>query len=341
MAIVTAAALVLAACGPGGPLGGAAETAKPLGDSTMTLDFQFYGHHAPWAYAVKNGLYQKHGVTMKISPGRSSGATITAVQAGQVDFGYASPSVLASTIAQDPTTDVVVVATIMQHAPWIAAYIKDRGIKEAKDLAGKKWGVNPGAPMEAFYKAYMSVRKYELGQLAGVESQQLLFAGQLDVLPLPITIYPQLEANAEKAGLKSGYFALNEAKELDHANWSLIAKRSLTQQKPDLVRAVVAATLEGWMQAFKDPGSTVDAYVAEFEPLADKKIARALVDVSLPLAVSPAVCKNGLGYGDAELWDQSVKVFRDFLKITPAPDPKKMVTNDYLPKTPIIPPTCK
>jgi NitT/TauT family transport system substrate-binding protein len=347
-ATALAATLVLGACqsappASSSPTGGAAApsaTPKDLGSSTMALDFQFYGHHAPWALAVKNGLYKKRGVAMTVTPGRSSGATITAVQAGQIDFGYASPSVLASTLVQDPSTDVVVVATIMQHAPWVAAFIKGRNINEAKDLAGKKWGVNPGAPMDAFYRAYMASRKYELGVLAGVESQQLLFASQLDVLPIPITIYPQLEANAKTAGLTSGYFALNEAKELDHVNWSLITKRSFAQQKPELVKAVVAATLEGWLQTFKEPGAAIDAYVSEFEPLANKAIARALVDVSLPLAVSPAVCKNGLGYGDAATWDQTIAVFRDFLKITPAPDPKRMFTNEYLPTPGLIPPTC-
>jgi NitT/TauT family transport system substrate-binding protein len=306
------------------------------------MDFLFYGNHAPFALALDKGFYKDEGLNASIIPGQGSSSTIPAVASGQVDFGYASPLTLVQLKAKDPSLDVVVVAQIMQHAPWIAAYIKGRGITTPADLAGKKWGGTPGGPDAEFYKGYMRLKGYELGEFAAIdETYPALLAGQIDVAPAPVTSFGSLDLAARKAGKEAAYFSLTEdAPNLDHYNWALIASRKMITEKPDLVRKVVAATLRGWDEAIKNPTEAVSS-MKVLDPNSDPDSVTPQLDVSLKLAVSPDTCQHGLGYSNPSVWERTVQLAVTYLAIkeTP-PDSASLFTNDFLPEKPLVPATC-
>jgi NitT/TauT family transport system substrate-binding protein len=237
----------------------------------------------------------------------------------------------------------VVVAQIMQHAPWVAAYVEGRGISSPADLAGKTWGGTPGGPDAAFYEGYMKLNGYKLGKFVALDdTYPAVLAGKIDVAPAPITSYPALSIAADKDGKKAAYFSLTEGKgeSLDHYNWGLVASQKMLDENPDLVRAAVAASVRGWGESMKDPDAAVAA-MKTLNPQQDEESTKQQLDVSLDLAKSKDVCEHGIGHSDAQMWDQTVSLAMKYLSIKgQAPDPASLYTNDYLPDQAVTPPDC-
>ena len=333
--------LLVAACGDDDD--GDAASGSDLQSADMEMDFIFYGNHAPFALAEENGYYEDEGLDMSILPGEGSTTTIQQVRTGQVDVGYLSPLSLIQAKVEDPSLDIVVVAQIMQHAPWVAAYIEGRDISSPSDLAGKSWGGTPGGPDAAFYEGYMNANGYELGEFVAIDdTYPALLAGNIDVAPAPLTSYAALELAAEDAGETAAYFSLTEGEgeSLDHYNWGLAVARETLDEDPELVRAAVAASLRGWNEAINDPDAAVEA-METLSPEQDPEATLQQVEVSVEFAQSDDACMEGLGYSNPEMWEQTVNLAMEHLEIEgEAPDPTSLYTNDFLPEEPIIPSDC-
>src|SRR3954451_24133751 len=71
---------------------------RDLEPVTLTLNWYPYGEHAPFYYGVKQGIFKKHGIDLKIQAGQGSGKTVQAVGGGQTDFGWADTSALLAAV---------------------------------------------------------------------------------------------------------------------------------------------------------------------------------------------------------------------------------------------------
>src|SRR3954466_2691057 len=54
----------------------------------LMLNWYNYGEHAPFYLGLDKGFYRDEGIDLEIQEGRGSGATVQAVAAGSVQFGY-------------------------------------------------------------------------------------------------------------------------------------------------------------------------------------------------------------------------------------------------------------
>ncbi len=55
---------------------------------TLMLNWYVYGEHAPFYYGKAKGIYEAEGIDLDIQEGRGSAATVQAVAAKSVSFGY-------------------------------------------------------------------------------------------------------------------------------------------------------------------------------------------------------------------------------------------------------------
>src|SRR6185437_11023077 len=98
------AMLTLAACGGSTPENNsAAPDAEGSTPVTLMLNWYPYGEHAPLYYGVKEGIFAKHGINLKIVPGKGSGPVAQAIGQKQADFGWVdTPNVLSAANAGVP-----------------------------------------------------------------------------------------------------------------------------------------------------------------------------------------------------------------------------------------------
>lgn len=113
---------------------------------------------------------------------------------GETDFGTAFNGAIIKSYAKGVKIKSVVASYGSDENTFIGYYVlKDSGIKTAKDLIGKKIGVNTlGAHSEFAVKQYLrnngltedEINDVELVVVPGASAEQILRAGQIDVVAL-------------------------------------------------------------------------------------------------------------------------------------------------------------
>ncbi|MDO2934538.1 ABC transporter substrate-binding protein [Paeniglutamicibacter sulfureus] len=153
-ALALLAALSLAACGSGSPSSGPAEssTGAATGSGAATALEQIevgvipIVDVAPIYLGVKEGLFEKEGLDVKLTLAQGGAAIVPAITSKQMDFGFSN--VTSMIVARSKNLPLKMVApggssTGDTKADFAAVMTKpDSGIKDIKDLVGKKVAVN-------------------------------------------------------------------------------------------------------------------------------------------------------------------------------------------------------
>src|SRR5260370_30027865 len=108
----------------------------------FTLNWGAGGDHAPYFYAQKMGSYKQAGLDVDFETGRGSAASAQKVGAGQSQLGLSDMAGVL--LFRGKGLDAVGVMNVYANSPQGLYWLKTSGIREVKDLAGKKIG-NPAA----------------------------------------------------------------------------------------------------------------------------------------------------------------------------------------------------
>ncbi|WP_264796964.1 ABC transporter substrate-binding protein [Arthrobacter mangrovi] len=148
-ALAMTAALALTACGGGSPSGGEETAASPGASGNLTpvsVGVIPIVDVAPIYLGVQEGIFEKHGLDVELTPAQGGAAIVPAITSGQMDFGFSNVTSLI--IARSKGLPLQILAsgsssTGDQDADFAAVMVKpDSGIKEIADLAGKSIAVN-------------------------------------------------------------------------------------------------------------------------------------------------------------------------------------------------------
>ncbi|MGW8375771.1 ABC transporter substrate-binding protein [Streptomyces sp. ODS28] len=141
----TALALVLTltSCG-GGSTSATDSTGKKLEKPSLTVAGLPLTDGAPLHIAQERGLFKKEGLDVRIQPVQQSIQALPALAKGQVDVVSSANYVTILQAAEKHTLEPRILAdgaTVAPHMMDVLA-LPDSGIKDAKDLKGKKVSVN-------------------------------------------------------------------------------------------------------------------------------------------------------------------------------------------------------
>ncbi|WP_336713975.1 ABC transporter substrate-binding protein [Arthrobacter sp. USHLN218] len=148
-ALAMTAALALTACGGGSPSGGEETAASPGASGNLTavnVGVIPIVDVAPIYLGVQEGIFEKHGLDVELTPAQGGAAIVPAITSGQMDFGFSNVTSLI--IARSKGLPLQILAsgsssTGDQDADFAAVMVKpDSGIKKIADLAGKSIAVN-------------------------------------------------------------------------------------------------------------------------------------------------------------------------------------------------------
>lgn len=175
------APLALSACGN--------RTLTQSDGGTTTVRFMLnwypYGEHAPFYYGVEQGIFEEHGIDLRIEPGQGAAKTTQAVGAGEVNFGWADTPVVLGNI--DNGVDVRSIGVFLQTTPSAVQFFADSGIESADDLGGLTIATSAGDAPTTTFPLFLEAAGLAAGDVteqnidpAGKNSA--LITGQVDAL---------------------------------------------------------------------------------------------------------------------------------------------------------------
>jgi ABC-type nitrate/sulfonate/bicarbonate transport system substrate-binding protein len=252
----------------------------PGTEATVVLDFVPNAVHAGIYRALADGRYTGRGVDLRVVQPTSTADTLKLIDAGRADLGLADPIDVAGQVAGG--LPAVIVGGIVQRPLGGVIVLDESGIGRARQLEGHTVGLT-GVPSDA--AVLDTVVRADGGDPAKVKRVTIGFNG-----------VQQLEA--EKIGGFTGFWPA-DLPQVDHdgkpahafrvdaagLRWpGLVAftTRARLQEKPALIRALLAATIQGYRDTLASPDLSLDALLAANKAL-DRSLAQAQLDQYLPL----------------------------------------------------------
>lgn len=323
------AMLVVAACGGGG---GSAESGGEAKEVTLTLNWYPYGEHAPFYYGVKQGIYEKHGIKLKIQAGQGSGKTVQATGAGQTDFGWADTSALATAVEQG--VPVKSVGVFLQTTPASVQFFAEKNIKKPEDLKGKSVATTAGDALTKTFPAFLrqnGMRESDVSiqNIDPAGKMAAVISGRTDVLlGFASDQGPTIK---EKAGKDVGYLRFSEFG-LNYFSNGLLAGKSVLQKDPELVKKMVAATQEAWAAAERSPEAAAESMKGAAEQLPSPTVVLEQFRTTLTLLHTDATKGKQPGVNTVDDWKKTIDTFKQTGIIKEASEPSAYWEESVAPK---------
>ncbi len=228
-------------------------TASAMAQTKVTFgtDWLAEAEHGGFYQALATGLYKKHGLDVTIRMGGPQNNPPQQIAAGVVDFQMSSGSFAALSMAQQDIP-VVAVAAFFQKDPQVLISHPGAGNDTLAAMKGKPIMISTAARQQfwLFLKAKFGftdeqVRPYAFSLAPFLSDPKAIQQGFVSSEPYQI----------EKAtGTKPVVNLLADSGFANYSNLVLVQSK-LVRDKPDIVRAFVEASIEGWRDYMKDPAA--------------------------------------------------------------------------------------
>ncbi len=299
---------------------------------SFALNWIPYGLHLGVYAAAAEGFYKAKGIDIHISRGFGSGDTAKRIAAGAEDFGLAdADSVI---LARAKGLPLKMVAMILARSPDIVYYLKGKGIKTLKDLAGHSAGTSVGGAPLLLFPALAKAAGLDRARVRLVYMPPSAFAaslasGRVDALFTFATLEPSIMKAAREGGVKIGKFPYSDYG-IDPYSVGVVTNDATIKNHPRLVRRVVAATIEGYAWAVQNPAAAAALFVKRF-PSASAAVTEAQFAVVLRHMMTPLTQKEGLGSIDRKKMARTIALIDGYAHFQKKPTPKEVYTMKFLP----------
>lgn len=231
-------------------------------EATLRLDWVPGAHHIGPILAAQRGYYAAEGIDISVKPGRGSGSTVQIVASGADLFGFADAGTMALAVSKG--APVIMVANATPRGPT-GIITLGKKIGSPKELEGKTIGTVIGgadyvATIAVLNKFKIPESSYRMISVEAASKTAALLTRKVDAIP-GFSFGDYLRAYTQNNDVKIALYSDWGVNLL--GNGYLVATSTL-EQKPELVRGFVRATLRGWKDAVADHKAGIAALLTAY-----------------------------------------------------------------------------
>lgn len=286
------------------------EAPADLTDVSLRVDWFISGQQAPFFVARELGFYEAAGLNVDIIEGSGSSDGAKLAGTDEVDFAVIDASVLLTARAEG--IPIQSVAALYQRSPISVFWLEDNvDISSPADLEnGIRLGINErsahAVAVEALFIVDDTVSKENVDIVPVGFDVQPLLEGQIDAMGGFSNVEPPI---LEHEGENVGQLFMADYG-VDLYGLTIVTHDDRVANEPDLVKALVTATMQGWQASLDDPEGAIEILLAN-HPEGDEELDGAILDATLALAENQDTEEHGLGWQNPQIWEDSINIMSE------------------------------
>jgi NitT/TauT family transport system substrate-binding protein len=308
--------------------------AAPADSQTLTkvrirLDWKGGAQHAPFYLGKQRGYYKDDGLDLDVISGSGSSDTIKQVGSKAVEFGLVDALVLLQGAQQRVPAKSI--AAYYQRNPIVLISPQAKPVTNPRQLLdGVKLGSKKGSATFQGLVALLAANNMQIEQIRLVDigfGVQPLLVKQVDAI-MGFSMNEPVEA--ESGGMAVTLMPISDYG-VNTYGLTIVSNPDFMQQKPDVVKAFMKATVRSVAETVKDPASAVGAVAAAVAETDIKHEARVL-EFTIPYWQSKDTGSEGFGWQTEQRWRDTIDVARKLGLIESVLRPEDVFVNTYLSK---------
>jgi len=299
---------LLVACGGGSASSTASAKGGGFGSVSLQLSWiknnEFVGEYM----ATEKGYYRSAGFdAVDLLAGGTSTTAESLLIAGKATIGLSSPPITAAALVSSQAPLKIIGAQYQKNPFAIGSIANMTPIRTAKDLIGKKIGVQAGGN-QALFAGLLKANGIASSQVqvVGVEyDDSVLKSGKVDGFMTYVTDDLALKV----AGYDPVILAFADNGLPFVAETYTVLQSTIDQQR-DMLKAFLVAEIKGWTDAVKDPLASAKLAVDKYGKDQNLNLSQEYgdaVEIASRLIVSQDTNNNGLFTLTQELIDENIK----------------------------------
>jgi len=274
------------------------ETPKKL---TLMLDWFPNPDHAPLYVAIEKGFFREKGIDLEIQVPANPDDPLKLAAAQKVDLAISyTPQVI---IARSQDLPVTSVGILISHPLSAIMYLKESGIKSARDLKGKRIGYSISGFEEAIIHAVtnhagLSPNDYEKVNV-NFNIVPSLLSGKVDAVAGAYRNYEKIQMELE--GKEVGLILPEENGVPNYYELVIVTNPRNIKLKREVIRAFKDALLKGILYTVDHPQEALEIFFKS-NPDMNNELNRKALFATLPYFARSEI-------QDSSMWSN----FQDFL----------------------------
>lgn len=295
-------------------------------DAVLVLDFVPNAVHAGIYTALAQGCYEESNIDLEIIEPTSTADTLKLIDAGKAQFGIADGTDVAGQIEMGRGAKGIM--AIAQRPLGGVITLTEAGITEPSMLEGRTVGVT-GVPSDSAVLDTLVAN--DGGDPDRVDTVTIGFNGVSNLANGKVDAFtgfvPADATQLEVDGFPVRAFPLDEHGGPRYPGLVLFSTEDRIESDPDLMKAFVHCTVDGYEGALDDPQAALRDLL-EGVPVLDRELAEAQLE-----AYAPLLEPDGSAYGSFDREDlESLSEFMLENELADAPiAPHRYATNEFVP----------
>ena len=302
----------------------------------FTFDWVLHGSYAFGVAAERNGIFRKHNLEMTINRGFGSGRVPIDIGAGTYDVGFGDMTPLLRFMAENPQRELVCVGVLFDDAPSCVTVRADGPIRQPKDLEGKTLAAPEFDGGRQIFPVFAATTGINLASVNWMSvSPELREAMLVQRRADGITGFITSTGLSLKAlGMDWPQQRIMRYKDygMPFYGSGIVTTRAFARERPEALRAAVAALMEGLVWANRNPDAAIQHLKAR-ESLTDVAIETERQQVTFrEMVVTDRSREHGLSYVEPARLQQQIDAMASAFNLTASkPSVGAAYTDEFLP----------
>jgi NitT/TauT family transport system substrate-binding protein len=331
-AVALALMLAIAAIASGASDPARSEALIPV---RMRLDWVWQAPQSIWTLAAERGYFRDEGLDVSIDRGYGGMDNAAALASGNYDIMFSDMNSVILWNAKNPENKLLTVFLIYDAYPGTVITRKGNGIATPKDLEGKTIGAPLTTGGRTMFPAFAAANGIDESKVhwdtIGIQLQDQQFAqGQFDAIAGYVTTSL---LNLKQLGVSQDKLTIFNFVDygVDLFGSALIVRADFAQNKPEVIRKFVRATLRGMKAMLANKVEAIES-LKKRDPLLDIPIEVDRLNLMIDMTLKrPDVEKYGVGYVDPARLQRSIDTVTTAFKIPVKPSPDEIYTDKFVP----------